>query len=38
MIERIKSAWVDASAWVDGNPRKAALAVFGVGFVVGWVF
>ncbi len=34
----LKAYWVNAGAWVDGNPRKAALAAFVAGLVVGWVF
>ncbi len=37
MIDRIKVALAAAGAWVEGNPRKAALAAFGVGFVVKWI-
>lgn len=37
-MDKIKTALAAAGAWVDGNPRKAAVAAFVVGFVVGWVF
>ena len=37
MLERVKTYFADASAWVDGNPKKAALAAFVAGVVVGLV-
>lgn len=36
-MEKVKAAYAAVTAWMDGNPRKAALAALGIGFVVGAV-
>ncbi len=37
MFEKMKTAFAAVLTWIDGNPRKGALAALALGLVVGWV-